>query len=185
MDNRAIQGGAGMIEVLIAISIITFALFGVAGLQIVGLRYQKTAHFLTLAAYHSANLAEKVRANIRGAHGGDYSPALQHYLSIEATAPICRDLAACTPAEVAAKDIHQWRNGLRQVLAGGWGEISGSMVDGFTIRVYFQEQNRDAKQDDVDTHPDNPALTKKNCRLAALHTENTNDVRCFSMVFLP
>ncbi|MFC5473253.1 type IV pilus modification protein PilV [Paraherbaspirillum soli] len=168
------QSGAGMIEVLIAIVITAFALLGLAGLQAAALRYQKVAHFRTLATQLSSDLADRVRGNVKGARNGAYSPAFERYPSTPAApsaAPSCADPGACTPAEVAAIDIRDWRAELSRTMAGGWGEISGSIADGFVIRVYFKER-------------DIPASDKNDCRPAALSAVD-KDVRCFATVFMP
>ena len=173
------QYGAGLIEVLIAIIITAFALLGLAGLQMAALRYQKVAHQRALAATYSADLAERVRANAGGALDGYYSPALQNYPATTghaSEAPACASLAACTQAEVAAIDIHEWRDALGRAMAGGWGEISGSVTNGFVVRVYFREPGN---QDGVDPNAIDSALSKTNCRLAALNLARDKDVRCF------
>jgi len=179
------QDGAGLIEVLIAIVITAFALIGLAGLQMAALRYQKVAHHRALAAVYSVNLAERVRANIGGACDGYYNPALQNYpgaTSPAPEAPVCISSAACTHADVAAIDIHEWRYALSRAMAGGWGEISGSVKNGFVVRVYFREPGY---QDGVHTNANDPTLSKTNCRVAALNAVTDKDVRCFSTVFVP
>ena len=93
-----------MIEVLISIVIASLALLGLAGLQISSLRYQKIAHFRTLATQHGVDMADRVRANIVGAKGGFYDAADSTYAAGAGTAPACA-ATKCTPAEVAALDI--------------------------------------------------------------------------------
>lgn len=179
------QSGAGLIEVLIAIIITAFALIGLAGLQMTALRYQKVAQQRALATAYSGNLAERVRANIGGALDGYYQPALQKYPAATdhaPEAPVCGISAACTHAEIAAIDIHEWRAALGRAMAGGWGEISGSVKNGFVVRVYFREPGN---QDGMQPHVDDGALSKTNCRKAALNAATDKDVRCFSTVFVP
>jgi len=149
------------------------------------LRYQKVAHHRALATTYSRNLAERVRANIGGAMDGYYNPPLQSYPAAGGQAPeasACAGLAACTRADVAAIDIREWRDALGRGMAGGWGEISGSVKKGFVIRVYFREPGN---QDGVQPDANDAALSKTNCRMAALNSATDKDVRCFSTVFMP
>lgn len=170
---------------LIALIITAFSLLGLAGLQIAALRSQKIAHTRAIASSHSQNLAERVRSNIYGAHQGNYNPVLQNYPPLHVgmlEAPVCNNSFSCTPAEIAAIDIYEWRIALRSAMAGGWGEISGSVGNGYIISVYFKEPamktNADASEQE--------SLTRKNqCRIAALNPTTDQDVRCFTTFFVP
>ncbi|MGS0741814.1 type IV pilus modification protein PilV [Glaciimonas sp. GG7] len=181
------QHGAGLIEVLIAIVITAFSLLGLADLQLAALRAQKTAHHRAIATMYSVNMAERIRANTDGARDGHYTalgtyPASAAYPS---KAPSCV-ASSCTPAQVALSDIDEWRAGLRQAMAGGWGDISGSVKNGFVVRVYFRESGNQADTDAHESSHTNALLSKKNCRTNAfMRAADKKDVRCFSTVFWP
>ncbi len=66
------SSGVGLIEVLISILIASFALLGLAGLQVTSLRYQKVAQFRSVASQYTADIADRVRANVTGAKAGNY-----------------------------------------------------------------------------------------------------------------
>lgn len=172
-NSAAAQSGIGMIEVLVAMVIVAFALFALIDMQAKALRYQKTAQLRATASQFGADLAERVRANIRGAHAGAYGLPQQVYPALDTLAPLCLDPGHCTAQELAASDIHDWRSRLGRALSGGWGEISGSVSRGFTIRVYF----RDASVAD--------GLPAENCRPLAADPASYKDVGCFSTAFLP
>ncbi|WP_211465881.1 type IV pilus modification protein PilV [Collimonas silvisoli] len=175
-NHTAIQSGIGMIEVLVAIVIIAFAMFALIDIQTVALRYQKTAHVRAMASQFSADLAERVRANIRGAHSGAYDLSQQTYPTLGESAPSCFHSANCTPQELAAKDIHEWRTGLSNAMTGGWGEIAGSVTDGFTVKVYFL---------DTLTAGDELDPVAKNCQSGAADRVLHKDVHCFATAFFP
>lgn len=174
--STAPQSGAGMIEVLVAITIVAFAMFALIDMQTAALRYQKTAHLRATASQYSADLADRVRANIRGAHAGAYNLLQQTYPALEDQAPSCFDPAACTAQELAARDIHEWRAGLGRSLAGGWGEILGSVARGFTIRVYFRDAHTQGK---------GATPVVEHCQPTAADLSVYRDVRCLSTVFFP
>ncbi len=171
------QTGAGMMEVLIALVISAFALLGLAGLQVSSLRYQKGANFRALSTQYAAEMADRIRANLVGARGvgagSDYDFPLQTYSAAVPTAPTLNPCdgsnpAGCTSAALAAQDLYNWRVSLNRGLAGGWGEVSGNVVNGFTIRVYFFEPNK--------------TVADPNCRAAAAAGAQ---IRCFVTVFYP
>ncbi|MFJ2988164.1 type IV pilus modification protein PilV [Collimonas sp. NPDC087041] len=164
--TAATQSGTGMIEVLVSLVIVGVALLTLVDVQVAALRSQKLAYFRLMSGHFSADLAERVRANIRGAHDGGYSLSQQVYPSSAPAAPSCSDAGDCSPRELAAADIHEWRNWLAYSLSGGWGDISGSVAQGFTVRVYFKAPQGRCESDAVD---------------AALHP----DVQCMSTHFFP
>lgn len=179
------QRGAGLIEVLIALVITAFSLLGLAGLQMTALRHQKVAHYRAMAFTYSHNLAERVRSNLRGAREGFYSPVSQHYPPLHSgqpETPTCAIAFVCTHAEIAAIDIHEWRIALRDAMIGGWGEISGSPMNGFVIMVYFRES---AIRTGAAPNESKSTIKNTQCRSAALNPVTDHDVRCFTMLFTP
>jgi len=172
--GRRRQSGVGLVEALVALVITSFALLGFAGLQMASLRYQKVAQFRSLASQYSADIADRMRANLVGSKAGNYASDTGSYGSN--TAPGKTDCTnGCSAADVAALDIYRWREALARVLTGGWGEVSGDITDGFTVTVYFKEPNKPAEATDA---------VDPNCRADALGNAD-KDVRCFRTVFLP
>ncbi|GAC1609913.1 MAG: hypothetical protein NVS3B3_17450 [Aquirhabdus sp.] len=173
------QLGVGMIEVLVALVITSFAMLGVAGLQVTSLRFQKTAHYRSLASLNTADIADRMRANVAGAKASNYVTTDSYLANPGLSAGACPTSAA-NIAAVATKDLCEWRLNLKNTVNGGWGEVSGDIINGFTITVYFREPSKNDKttggivqENSVDT----------NCRVAAL--SGNTDVRCFKTVFLP
>lgn len=166
------QAGVGLIEVLISILIAAFGLLGLAGLQVASLRYQKVAQFRSVASQYSADIADRMRANVAGA--ANYVTSTSDKLGVNATATACT--TGCDATKVAAQDIYNWRRGLGGAMAGGWGEIAGNIDDGFVITVYFKEPNKPT---------DASGALDANCRAAALDASKDKDVRCFKTTFMP
>lgn len=163
----------GLIEVLVALVIASVALLGLAGLQVNALRFQKVAHFRGLAAQHNAEMADRIRANMKGAIAGNYATAAAAtYADGKGTKPTCAITDKCTATEIASLDIYNWRTNLERGMTQGWGEISGNVANGFTITSYFREPGK--KDGSLDA----------NCRSTALAAAD-KDVRCFRMVFVP
>jgi len=168
------QAGVGLIEVLISILIASFGLLGLAGLQVASLRYQKVAQFRSTASQYSADIADRMRANVAGAKAGNYITSASGKLGDNAAATVCT--TGCDAAKVAAQDIYNWRLGLAKAMAGGWGEIAGDIAAGFVITIYFKEPGKAT---------DASGAIDGNCRFAALDASKDKDVRCFQTAFLP
>lgn len=62
--ERARQRGLSMIEVLVAIVIISLGLLGMAGLQAASLRGSQSAVYRSQAAQFAADMAERMRGNL-------------------------------------------------------------------------------------------------------------------------
>lgn len=174
-----LQAGAGMLEVMIAIVISSFALLGLAGLQVSALRYQKVANYHALASQYAAEMSDMIRANISGARAGGYSLPATDYTpngpdELDGT---CTDADAsnCTPAQTAALNIFRWRTNIARGMAGGWGDITGDVNAGFKIRVYYQE----AVVNGSNENEEDPG-----CRGARIPAGIKN-VRCFVTVVTP
>ena len=118
LDQRRFAAGFTMIEVLVALVVLSVGLLGVAGLQIVGLKGNLSAAFRTQASYLADDIVDRMRANYTAARGPDGSglPSLQYQLTtMGATAP-----AGTDPTTVA--DVTAWLTEL-QTLPSGQGTI--------------------------------------------------------------
>lgn len=67
------QAGAGMIEVLVAIIILSIGLLGLAGLQTAGLKSNQGASFRSTASIMAYNILDSMRANQVAAGAGGYN----------------------------------------------------------------------------------------------------------------
>lgn len=149
------QSGVGMIEILVSLVVVGSASLALLDVQIAALRFQKSAHQRLLSARFSADLADRVLANMGAADDGAYHLSQQVYPVLDPAIPSCINSGICSAADLAAADIHEWRTRLSQSLSGGWGEISGSVAQGFTVRVYFKAVDGHCESDSIDTvaHP--------------------------------
>lgn len=130
------QGGAGLIEVLIAIVLLATALLGFARLQLDTLKNQRLSDGQTQAQVLAFDLSERIRANPAG---------VSHYVVAGiADSPVAGGCTSgCNAASVAAQDLNDWRLALeRSVLALGNAdvEVSGAVV---TITLEWQDSFSD------------------------------------------
>jgi type IV pilus assembly protein PilV len=120
---RSFQRGLSMIEVLVAIVIISLGLLGMAGLQASGLRTSQSAFYRAQAAQFANDMAERMRANL-----GD---ARNYTLAMSATAP--------TGTTVRDRDRADWLARL-QTLPSGDGSIAVDVPNNtVTIAVQWDD----------------------------------------------
>jgi type IV pilus assembly protein PilV len=110
------ERGLSMVEVLVALTIVAFGMLGLLGLQAWALSVQKDAFHRRHAAELVAQLAERMRANHLGFLAGRYAVSFEASSEPPAAAPAC--IAPCTSAQVAERDLDQWRIELRRRIPG-------------------------------------------------------------------
>jgi type IV pilus assembly protein PilV len=141
LDQRQFAAGFTMIEVLVALVVLSIGLLGVAGLQIVGLKGNLSASFRTQASYLADDIIDRMRANYSAARGSDgTNPVfLQYQVTMGATAPT----GATDPTAIA--DVAAWATEL-QTLPSGRGSIA---VNGTTNIATVTIQWVDTRGGDV------------------------------------
>jgi type IV pilus assembly protein PilV len=208
MASRSIPGqkGATLVEVLIAILILSIGMLGMAGLMATATKYQTGAWARAGVSGAIADLSDRIRANLTGANGYQSAPGgvattgTGYQLSLpystqaaasSVTVANCLT-ASCTPADRATHDVATWRNLLRTTLPGGAGLISGDVTTGFRVTVMWFDKDM-VKSDDslyVDTATSSPPCTGSEtgtsarlcCPTAAAAPPGT---RCYNALVLP
>ncbi|WP_296892197.1 type IV pilus modification protein PilV [Thiobacillus sp.] len=143
------QAGFTLLEVLIALLVISIGLLGIAGMQALAINNTSIARVQSLAALQAASLASAMQANEAywtngslantNVNGAVLSDAILNGQAVD-----CR-AAACTPVQMAGWDLKQWGGELAQMLPGGNGRVICTQVVGTpitcAISVIWQEKN--------------------------------------------
>ena len=124
------EAGFSLIEILVAVLIVSVGVLGVAGLQLVSLQNNTSAMFRTQAFQAGYEIADRMRVN----------PAVDYAISIGDAAPVIPDCesADCTPLQMRNYDLGTWLNDLAANLPNGDGEIA---VAGGAITIIVQWQD--------------------------------------------
>lgn len=105
-----VQGGFSMIEVLIAVLVLSIGLIGLASLQGVSLQFNNSAYLRSQATNLAYDMADRVRANRAAAlFGGAYN------LAVADPTP--------APGALPETDLNEWRTALQNSLPAGTGEV--------------------------------------------------------------
>jgi type IV pilus assembly protein PilV len=107
-SKLATQRGATLVEVLVALLVLSIGLLGVAALQVNALQTNSSAHVRSQASVLAYDIADRMRANRAVAMAGGYDV-------VYATTP--------TGATLNVLDVANWKAALTNTLPGGQGEI--------------------------------------------------------------
>lgn len=108
--------GLTLVEVLVALVILSIGILGLASLQTASLSFNAVAAQTSQATVLAYDMADRMRANLPAAQGGAYDIAVQN------PAPACA--APATVGTVAQQDISAWRMALACRLPQGTGSIT-------------------------------------------------------------
>lgn len=120
--------GASLIEVLVAILVLSVAVVGAAGVQLKAMKFSQVSQQRSMAVQHAAAIAEQMRANLAASSQAPspyefnfaYSEIPTRLQAI--TAPACT--SACTAEEMARRQLLDWQGLMSRGLAGGRGTIA-------------------------------------------------------------
>lgn len=124
---RLSEDGFTMVELLVAVLVLSIGLLGLAGLQAAGLRNNQSAYQRSQATILAYDIADRMRANQAAAAAGAYNIALG---------------AAGGGGSVAADDLTEWKDNMAALLASGDGSVTNNGGN-FIILVQWDD-NRNA-----------------------------------------
>lgn len=189
-----------MIEVLVAVVIMSFALLGIAGLLSATTRFQMNVESRSSLPMFFNDLTARMRANMREVPGARDASASAAYKYVDIawadqlgtiTAPKSCGLdatATCTSAELAAYDLWQARTAVQRLLPQGGMQISGDAVAGVKVTyMWFDKNNTDSSG--LITAAACAASTTgaalQNCCPSSTGASANPGVRCVNFTFIP
>ncbi len=119
---RSLQRGLGLIEVLLAVVILSIGLLGLASLQGNSLKFSHSAYLRTQATQLAYDIADRMRANRQAALVGSYAIALS-------------DTPPASPGNRVDIDKAEWLNNLASVLPNGDGSVVLDTSNGYSARA--------------------------------------------------
>ena len=138
--RRPGQSGFTMVEVLVALVVLSIGLLGIAALLLKSLQSGRTATYRTQAVNLAADLADRIRMNRTAtvAYGTLFADA-------EVAVPACDGTGGCTAGDLAATDLSRWKTTIAQLLPNGQGQVivtppvGGGEPDNYVITVRWSE----------------------------------------------
>ena len=143
------QSGFTMVEVLVAIVILSFGLLGLAGLQADGLRNNTSAYMRSQATLVAYDMLDRMRANMQGVKNGNYD----NLLDTPPSDPDCVT-TGCSVLQMAKNDAYEWSEKLAELLPSGQGKVTGNGLGSiFTITIMWDDLRTGATGTDCSGNP--------------------------------
>lgn len=137
------QRGFSLIEVLVTLMLVAFALLGIAGLQAYSMRVNKGGQLRTHAVFLVADLAERLEANKAGAIAGSYVLAKTSTPPAASTACIS---GSCSSDALAGYDLAQWENMIATALPQSSWQVERTTIGNpsvYTIKIWWEDRRTD------------------------------------------
>lgn len=109
------QTGAGMLEVLIALLVLSIGILGLATLQSIGLKYNHQSYQRTQAIMQIYDMTDRIRSNAPG-KGAAYNDFAEQAAPVALTKDCTSDPIPCTSGERALFDFERWQTSLEDYL---------------------------------------------------------------------
>lgn len=100
------QAGVGLIEVMVALLVLSIGFLAVAQMQVQAMRYSQSAYFRSQANMMLKDMTDRMRSNRAGVAAGHYD---NQTTADDKVMPTCiaNDLP-CSPEDLADKDMFEW-----------------------------------------------------------------------------
>jgi len=113
------QSGVGLIEVLVAVLVLSIAFLGIAALQAMSLSTNNSAMARSMVTVASYSILDAMRADIGGARNGDYNTST----------PIAANACPAASGSLASAQLNQWcSQGLGNKSLGAVASTTGSIT---------------------------------------------------------
>jgi type IV pilus assembly protein PilV len=127
--------GFTLVEVLVALVVLTIGMLGIAAVYLEGLRSSRTALLRTQAVVLASDMADRIRANRYVLAGAlVYDPAATVATANNTCDKSTNGASKCTPAQMFANDLARWQAAIQSRLPGGTGTVGFTLVN--TIPTY-------------------------------------------------
>ncbi|MHB8405182.1 MAG: type IV pilus modification protein PilV [Gammaproteobacteria bacterium] len=137
------SAGFSLLEVLIALVILSVGLLGIAALISTALKSNDSAYIRTQATTLAYNIIDRMRANLPAANNLGYNVTMPASAVTTASPPVdtCT-VGSCSTAQLATNDLTQWEYDLATRLPQGRGAIAATTAAGIvnvTVTVLWND----------------------------------------------
>ena len=150
--------GFSLLEVLIALVILSVGLLGIAAMISTTLKSNDSAYMRTQATALAYNIIDRMRANRTAAENGMYDVAMPASAATGGNPTNCTG-ATCGSATLAAYDLGQWEYDLATLLPQGRGAVTSTDNSGVTLVTITVLWNDSRAQDSLQKSGAPPAVT--------------------------
>lgn len=127
-SNEERQGGVALLEVMIAVLVVSFGLLGVAALQVAGFKSNQTSQLRSTVVAQANDMADRLRANMTGVRAGKYDSVTNSVPAKPSCANPFTTTGGCNSTDMATYDIFSWQTANRSLLPGGGGTVTKGRI---------------------------------------------------------
>ncbi len=187
--------GSTLIEVLVALLLLSFTLLGIAGLIGATTRYQLGVDSRSVITLLFNDLTNRIRSNATQANAYIYNSTSwsgqQSAISDPGAFCGATDDVACTPAQRAAYDVWELRMAIRRALPQGGLLIDGNPANGLIMSLVWFDKDFVGYDDGAPALKTSPTCTTSmsqvellSCCPSAASVSSTAGVRCLNYTFI-
>lgn len=157
ITNNRLVSGFTLLEVLIALLVLSVGLLGLAGLQTRGLATGHNAYLRSQAVLLARDIGERIRANSRYVFNTEGNNNTEYTVSYDREQGDSDCVSnRCTAEQMARFDVDQWLSSLGNTLPAGDGQITKTGLE-YQITVRW-DSNRSGNEDEMKTYTLNLSL---------------------------
>jgi type IV pilus assembly protein PilV len=157
-DSTRYQKGFSLVEVLVALLVLSIGLLGLAALQTTSLKYNTDSYFRTQATYFVYDIVDRMRTNSTSVvDGGTYdvpdapsaTSIISTYQSCKSSTCTCDATAVCDTTQLATHDLGKWYERMSQVLPGASNNLATIVIDStkkVTVTINWMERDMSKNQ---------------------------------------
>ncbi|WP_265288509.1 type IV pilus modification protein PilV [Verminephrobacter eiseniae] len=193
LPSRQCARGVTLVEVMVAIVVLSIGLLGIAGLQAATMKYKINTWARSSASTLLSDLSERVRINPDAAGSSFAEPgvntksayiigatwAAQQSAALNPVTPDC-ETATCTSSQRAAHDLQVWRQRVRNNLPQGAALISGDRKIGLTVTMMWFDKELIVVHECSD---EEKGMAQQTC--CPPEADAPDGVRCARFSFIP
>ena len=135
LSFKKFQSGVGLIEILVALLVLTTSLMALALLQTRSLQYNHNSYLESQSNIYAYDIIDRIRVN-----AANNSSSSTLYANTLTAYTVAKGGSASTTNAVATADIADWKNNITNNLPGGTGEINCVAATKIcTIKIYWTD----------------------------------------------
>ena len=132
------QSGFSLLEVLIAVVILSVGLLGLAGMQVTSLKYVTSSLQRTQATSLAYDILDRMRANPDDNYATKFDDPASDYTQA------CLGAVTCDAVQMAEFDLKEWKTAIETLLPGGQGNIPERVGNRVLIKVRWIDKRDQA-----------------------------------------
>ncbi|MBI3900122.1 MAG: type IV pilus modification protein PilV [Gammaproteobacteria bacterium] len=145
-QNEKRHQGYSLLEILVALLVLSIGLLGLAALQTMGLKFNQQSYQRTQAAVLAYDIIDRIRANSLGKTAGYYNNVAANAMPSVSGGQCVSTASLCAPNQLADYDVASWKNNITALLVSGTGAVNISGARS-VVTIKWRENEEDMQLD--------------------------------------